>query len=77
MKYTIHVAKTNLSKLIEKAQAGEEVIISRADKPVARLIPFSSEQPRRQPGTLKGKVSLNDSFFEPLPENELGPWEDG
>ena len=75
MRVTVHVAKTTLSKLIERAQAGEEVIIARGDTPVARLVPILENAPERRPGTLRGIVKLRDSFFEPLPAEELDAWE--
>ncbi|HEV2351062.1 MAG TPA: type II toxin-antitoxin system prevent-host-death family antitoxin [Terriglobia bacterium] len=72
---TIHQAKTNLSKLIEWASRGEEVIISRGSIPVARLVPVGEVRGRRQPGALRGKLRVGPEFFEPLPANELSPWE--
>lgn len=75
MRVTVHVAKTTLSKLIERAQAGEEVIIARGKTPVARLVPIGEHTPERRPGTLRGIVKLTDSFFEPLPAEELEGWE--
>lgn len=72
---TIHKAKTTLSKLIEKASAGEEVIIARGDKPVARLVPVGESKGKRQPGSFKGKLHVGPEFFEPLPHNELSGWE--
>jgi prevent-host-death family protein len=51
---TIHQAKTNLSRLIKKASAGEDVIIARGSKPVARLVPVGERKGKRQPGSLKG-----------------------
>jgi prevent-host-death family protein len=71
---TIHEAKTNLSRLIEKASEGEEVIIARGAKPVARLVPIEVKG-KRQPGSLKGKLRVGPEFFEPLPESELSAWE--
>jgi prevent-host-death family protein len=71
---TIHVAKTTLSKLIERACAGEEVIISRGDFPVARLVPIASAAPRRTFGALKGSLKVPESFFDPLPPDELEHW---
>ena len=77
--YTVHAAKTNLSRLIERAEAGEEVIIARGKKPVARLVPMGVPAHvlrRRAFGVLKGKLKLPDSFFfDPLPEEELARWE--
>ena len=76
MKVTIHAAKTTLSKLIERAHAGEEVIIARDDLPVARLVPIvAPSAPKRRPGTLRGVVKVTPAFFEPLPPEELDVWE--
>ena len=72
---TIHKAKTTLSQLIKKAADGEEVIIARGDKPVARLVPVGESKGKRQPGSLKGKLHVGPEFFEPLPPNELAGWE--
>lgn len=73
---TIHQAKTQLSKLIAKAEAGEEVVIMRGKIPVARLAPIAKKTGKRVPGRLKGKVTLpNEFFFDPLPEEELRAWE--
>jgi prevent-host-death family protein len=77
--YTVHAAKTNLSKLIERAEKGEEVVIARGKKPVARLVPMGVPAHvlrRRAFGAFKGKLKLPDSFFfDPLPEEELKLWE--
>jgi prevent-host-death family protein len=72
---TIHKAKTNLSRLIEKVCQGEEVIIARGATPVARLVPVGEIKGKRQPGSLKGKLRVGPEFFEPLPESELSGWE--
>jgi prevent-host-death family protein len=73
---TIHHAKTNLSKLIARAEAGEEIIIARGKQPVAKLMPVAARKGQRVPGLLKGKIDLPDSFFfAPLPEEELRLWE--
>ncbi len=72
---TIHQAKTNLSRLIEKASEGEEVIIARGSKPVAKLVPVGEVNGKRQAGSLKGKLRVGPEFFEPLPENERSGWE--
>lgn len=69
----VHAAKTNLSRLIERACSGEEVVIARGSKPVVRLVPV--EEPTRRFGALKGKLVLPDSFFDPLPDEELDAWE--
>ncbi len=72
---TVHAAKTNLSKLIEQALRGEEVMIARGDKPVVRLVPVDAPRPKRRFGAFAGQFQVPDSFFEPLPEEELKLWE--
>ncbi len=72
---TIHEAKTNLSKLLQKVAAGEEVIIARGKRPVARLVAVGEVKGKRQPGSLKGTLRVGPEFFEPLPEHELSRWE--
>ena len=72
---TIHVAKTTLSRLVARAEAGEEIVIARDKTPVAKLVPIGPPKPKRAPGALKGKIALDPSFFEPLPEDELRRWE--
>ena len=72
---TIHVAKTHLSSLIEQACAGEEIVISRGKEPVARLIPFKPRPVGRVFGAMRDQISVDDSFFDPLPEDELAAWE--
>ena len=75
--FTIHQAKTNLSKLIARVEAGEEIVIMRGKNPVARLEPIAKKKGKRVPGLLKGKLpDLPDEFFfDPLPEEELRAWE--
>lgn len=69
----VHEAKTNFSRLLEQAHAGQEIILAKAGKPYARLMPLAPEPAKRQPGRLAGK--LDDAFFDPLPEEELDAWE--
>lgn len=69
----VHEAKTHLSKLLEQAHAGQEIILAKAGKPYARLMPLAPATARRQPGRLEGRVT--DTFFEPLPQEELDAWE--
>lgn len=68
---TIHIAKTKLSQLVARVEAGEEVILARGKQPVAKLVPFHSSAKRRQFGALRGIVTVGAEFFEPLPEQEL------
>lgn len=72
---TIHEAKTNLSRLILQAASGQEVIIARGPKPVARLVAIGEVNGQRVPGSLKGKLSVGPEFFEDLPADELSRWE--
>ena len=74
---TVHAAKTHLSKLIERACAGEEIVIARGNTPVVRLVPVQQPAPKRKFGTLKGLFEVPDSFFDPLPDDELKLWEGG
>ena len=64
----IHEAKTHLSRLLEKVAMGEEVIIAKAGKPLAKLVPISSERPRLKPGSAKGEFVVPDDFNDPLPK---------
>jgi prevent-host-death family protein len=75
--YTVHTAKTQLSRLIARALAGEEVVIARDTEPAVRLVPVASPAPRRAPGTLRGRIRLADDFFAPLTEAELRLYEGG
>jgi prevent-host-death family protein len=72
---TVHVAKTTLSQLIARVEAGEEIVIARGKEPVARLVPIRRAAPKRQFGAMRGKARVDASFFEPLPEDELKAWE--
>jgi prevent-host-death family protein len=64
----IHSAKTHLSRLVAEVAAGEEIVIAKAGKPVARLLPFEPRREPRQPDLLKGKIWISDDFDDPLPE---------
>ncbi|MBN1267422.1 MAG: type II toxin-antitoxin system Phd/YefM family antitoxin [Anaerolineales bacterium] len=69
--YNIHEAKTHFSHLINRAVSGEEVIIAKAGKPIARLIPYQTDTPTRVPGIEKGKIVIKPDFDSPLPEFDL------
>jgi prevent-host-death family protein len=71
---TIHAAKTHLSRLIEEVCAGEEVVIARGRSPVVKLVPVTPVAGRRF-GALRGRIRVDASFFDPLPERELRAWE--
>ena len=64
----MHEAKTHLSRLIDEVQNGEEIVIARAGKPVARLAPLKTHRKPRRPGRLKGKIWISEDFDDPLPE---------
>ena len=70
----IHQAKTQLSRLLVRVEAGEEVVIARNGKPVARLVRLR-ERGKRRFGALRGKINIDESFFDPLPGSELAAWE--
>ena len=72
---TIHTAKTNLSRLIEKACAGEEVIIAHGRQPVVRLVPIRPPSQGRTFGAMRGKATVTEAYFEPLPTDELDAWD--
>lgn len=73
---TIHEAKTQLSKLIARAEAGEEIVIARGKQPVARLTALAVPKRRRVFGAMAGQFSIPDAFFfDPLPPDELEAWE--
>jgi prevent-host-death family protein len=67
--FNVHDAKTHLSRLLERVARGEEVIIAKSGRPVAKLVPVAAE-PRR-PGRLKGRIRLGPDFDEALPEEVL------
>ena len=73
--YTVHQAKTQLSKLIEQAEGGEDVVIARGDKPAVKLVPVTKKHPKRVFGAYEGEFDLPDDFFDPLSEDELAGWE--
>jgi prevent-host-death family protein len=69
----VHDAKTHFSRLLEQAHAGQEIILAKAGKPYARLVPLAPDTGQRRPGRLAGRIG--PEFFEPLPEEELAAWE--
>jgi prevent-host-death family protein len=74
MIYTVHQAKTQLSKLIASALEGEEVVIARGSEPVVKLTPVNPKKRSRTFGAFKGQFELTDAFFEPLADDELALW---
>jgi prevent-host-death family protein len=67
----VHEAKTHLSRLLARVAAGEEVLIAKAGKPVARLVPLARRRPRRTPGRDVGKGWIAEDFDAPLPKELL------
>jgi prevent-host-death family protein len=72
---TIHAAKTRLSQLLARVEAGEEIALARGKHPIAKLVPYHPPAPRRRFGALRGIISVDPGFFDPLPEDELAAWE--
>ena len=70
----IHQAKTHLSRLLSEVEAAQEIVIARDGKPVARLVSYARGGKRRF-GALAGRMAVDDTFFNPLPEAELSDWE--
>ena len=69
----VHEAKTHLSRLLEQAHAGQEIILAKGGKPYARLVPLAPSAEGRRPGRLSGR--LPETFFDPLHEEELDAWD--
>lgn len=69
-------AKAHLSALLERVQRGEEVIIGKAGKPIAKIVPFVRSEIRRQPGALKGKIQVEESFEDALPGDIVKAFEE-
>jgi prevent-host-death family protein len=63
----IYEAKTRLSQLVDRAEAGEEIIIARGGRPAARLVPFRQAAVERKPGRMRGRIRMSDDFDAPLP----------
>jgi prevent-host-death family protein len=72
--FSVHKAKTNLSRLLKKAEAGEEVVIARGTTPVAQLVAVRGIKGKRKPGSMKKKLRVGRGFFDPLPASELKGW---
>lgn len=68
MEVNIHEAKTHLSRLLERVSMGEEVIIAKAGKPIAKLVPINGRRGFRKLGSAKGEFTVPDDFNDPLPK---------
>ncbi len=73
-KVTVHQAKTQLSKLLIDAASGEDVIIARGGKPVARLVAYDEREAVRKPGRYRGKIRVSDDFDAALPASLMRPF---
>lgn len=73
----LYDAKTHLSELVERAAAGEEIVIAKAGRPRARLVPLAAERPVRRPGRGRGRIELSADFDAPLPPDLLARFENG
>ena len=71
----IHEAKTQFSKLIEAVGLGQEIMIAKAGKPAAMLVPVPASKPPRTPGALKGKMRIAEDFDAPLPDDVQAAFE--
>ena len=71
---SVHAAKTHLSQLLARVEAGEVIIIARGRSPVAKLVPFAPKA-KREFGAMRGKISIGPEFFDPLPPEELDRWD--
>lgn len=74
MSYTMHQAKTNLSRLIREAQKGKEVVITRGKEPVAKIVPINTHAEKRMPDMFKGQLWSAPDAFDPLTDEELKDW---
>jgi prevent-host-death family protein len=70
----MHEAKTSLSRLVERALAGEEIVIARNGKPLVKLVPVETEKKPRVPGLYKGKIWAAPDCFDPMTEEDLAEW---
>ena len=71
---SIHTAKTHLSRLLARVEAGEVITIARGRTPIAKLVPIASKA-KREFGAMRGQITIGPEFFEPLPEDELARWD--
>jgi prevent-host-death family protein len=71
---SVHAAKTHLSRLLARVEAGEVIVIARGKTPVAKLVPIAPKG-KREFGAMRGKISVGPEFFEPLPADELDCWD--
>ena len=71
----VHEAKTHLSRLLRRVQSGEEIVLAKNGRPVARLVPMPGAAKRREPGHARGQFTMSDDFDAPLPDDILDAFE--
>ncbi len=71
----IHDAKTHFSRLLSRVESGEEIVIAKAGKPIARVVPLKERAVRRTPGSAKGRIVLKKNFLKPLPVSVMKGFE--
>ncbi len=74
-KVNVHEAKTHFSRILSRVEGGEEIVVAKAGKPIARIVPLSEKVSKRIPGTAKGRISLKKDFLKPLPKSLLDDFE--
>lgn len=74
LEFSVHQAKTHLSRILKLLESNDEITISRYGKPVARIIPYETPNMKRKFGAMKDLAQFDDTFFDPLPEDELSAW---
>jgi prevent-host-death family protein len=75
MNVSVYNAKTNLSRLLDRAAAGEEIVITRNGRPVAKLVAATATRKPRKLGVLKGRIRISKTFDDPLPDDVLHAFE--
>lgn len=75
--YNLYEAKSQLSRLVQRAAEGEEIVIAKAGKPLAKLVPLPPRREQRRPGGWEGRVIISDDFDAPLPDELLEAFEGG
>jgi len=71
----IHEAKTHLSAILKRVESGEEILIAKSGRPIARISPLTPASGKRRPGSAKGRLVVSETFMEPLPEDALKEFE--
>ncbi len=73
--FSVHQAKTHLSRILKSLESDDEVVVTRYGKPIARIIPFEQSKTPRMPGAYKGLIEFDETFFNELPEEKISAWE--